>query len=148
MYLDGELQEHDKEKVEAMLHADPEARHMLNEVRAMKESTLKNLDQLNPQQEATLPGWTEPSHLTFTASRLPKKALRWVAILILPLAVFLLFRELITPSEKEVFSPDSSSDDKELLLLPEEDNIDFAISPNRSWSKKNMIDFEIILNSY
>jgi hypothetical protein len=153
-YLDGELTHHEKMEAERLLESSPEARQLLEEIRSGKELLLEQLRQLNPEPDTIIPEWSAPEKAHLSKERIYNKIFRWAAILAVPLALFFLVRELADrnmdiPGEKSMIES-GQADEKDQQAIPfnAETSLDYAISPNRSWMKKQMVSTEIIINSF
>jgi hypothetical protein len=139
-YLDNELPLKEKEEVELLLKSDTDAVALLEKVRSKRESIMKAMDKLNPQEDIVPPESVISGQEYFNHQGLGTKVLRWAAILTIPLAVFFIFRETVGPPGIDTNVAEQTSEFSEHSLLPEENFIDYAVSPNRIWSKKEMIE--------
>jgi anti-sigma factor RsiW len=146
-YLDGELNGEEKDSLERLLEADPVMRELLDRVRSERELVLEQLRHLNPRQAHLAPGRFQAVKKNPEKHRRVKIAMRWAALLIMALGLVFVLRKSISPPATHTTLLDDPGNTTELLPEQEANAIDYAISPNRCWAKKQMIDIEIILKS-
>lgn len=145
-YLDGELEGKDLEEAESMLKGSPEARELVDRIRSTKGKVMERMDQLNPRKEIAIPAWSDPPDTTGQRTRIIKRMMRWAAIIILPLAIFFVLREISDNDKGDHIDGTRLNNAEQEAVLPDQADIDYAISPNRSWTKKQLVGSEIISN--
>jgi len=152
-YLDGELSGQEKNHVEKLLETDQEARDLLEEIKAKKQSVFEQLNGLNPDTDITIPKWNGAKTDRRSKTKPIYRILRWAAILIIPVAIYFLVRETTSPGNnatKELITQDTNQGEENIqseIILTKQSDIDWAISPNRSWTKKQLVQTEIITKS-
>lgn len=147
-YLDGELEGEELEMVKSLLEESYESRLLLERIRSTKEETLELIYQLNPKEDVTIPEWREPQVTTVLPKRNIENFWRWAAIIILPLAIFFILRETGGNRKRELQDSAALRNPEQESILPGQTNIDYAISPNRCWTQKQLVGTGLILNSF
>lgn len=151
-YLDGELSTLERDEVDRMLESDPETKKLLDDITIKRQILMDGLGQLNPAGNKAIPDWHIPNTGQPLQKKLFRKALRWAAILILPLAIFFFARELVNKEKTNVTDPLISENgqditiDEKLLSLTKEADFNYAVSANRCWTKKQMVSTEFNSN--
>lgn len=141
-YLDNELTIRERENVERLLESDEEMRVQLKEIRTKKQIMLRQLIQLRPEEDIMIPEW-EKNRLRGTLQTKPAyKVLKWAAILMIPVVVYFILHEMREPVLSDAGNL-KTEDQREIILTLQRD-IDWAISPNRSWTHKQLVQTETI----
>jgi anti-sigma factor RsiW len=146
-YLDGELEGEELEAAKSLLEGSPEVRELLERIRSEKMKVLERMHYMNPQQDIVTPKWPEPPESAGQRTSIIKRMMRWAAIIILPLAIFFVLREISDNDNGDLNDGNMLNDAEQEAVLPDQANIDYAISPNRCWTKKQLVGSEIISNS-
>jgi hypothetical protein len=152
-YLDGELSGQEKKHIEKLLETDPETKHLLEEIKTKKQSVFEHLNGLNPDTDITIPKWNGAKTDQRSKTKSIYRILKWAAILIIPVALYFLIHETSKLRNLETNQPIATEskkphkDNQSEIILTKQTDLDWAISPNRSWTKKQLVQTEIITKS-
>jgi len=147
-YLDGELSDPEKKQIESLIEKESDTRQMLEYISSKKQRVLKQLDQLNPHGDIIIPEWEDRKPGPTKKIKPIYKVLKWAAILIIPIGIYFLTKEtgeIRNQETKELTvleQNDQSQIDPEKTTVSEIVSLDWAISPNRSWTKKQLIKLQ------
>jgi hypothetical protein len=130
-YIDDELSEDDRQRVEELLNSDKEAQEQMEDLKSSRETLLSALDRLNPIDSVPIPDFKRPGNLRFYQS-LPFRMAAAVAVLIG--MAFILWEITSNDIEKE--------EDTRLVDITEieqkYEDLDYYISPNRCWNQRKI----------
>lgn len=152
-YLDNELTDLEKDRVEILLEKDQEAKQILEEIKSTKQIVLKQLGHLEPTENIIIPEWEEKKASLPSKVKPIYRILKWAAILIIPVAIYFLVKETMEQWNNRTMEQNISelsekqTNNPQKILFPEQFDLDWAISPNRNWTKKHLIQIEIITKS-
>lgn len=148
-YLDQQLPEKEIKKVEKMLLENSSQRALFETIRKKRQATLKALESLNPDESVAIPP-VETIILKSKAERpierfLWSPFLRYAAIILvlvaLPLSIWLVKEKNVPPATSSTCSEKVFS---ESILAAE---LDFYISPNRCWNRRELVSTITQLNN-
>lgn len=147
-YLDNELNGQERAQVEELLKNEPDAKQILEEIQSKRQMVVDHLDYLKPTADIIIPEWEVKK-----TSHQPKvkpiyKVLKWAAVLIIPIGIYFTLHETMNPRNQGTKEqPKSELSDnitniEQKLVRTKKNDLDYAVSPNRSWNKKLLIKSE------
>lgn len=130
-YLDDELTESEVREVKELLAADPGASSILESVREKRRRTLSALSTLNPSDTRKVPAFSAAKSVVFPAYTIIRIAATVVILIGVSLALWLADRSGSSRQTEKMLA-------ETLEMEPQNEDLDFIISPNRCWNERKL----------
>jgi anti-sigma factor RsiW len=145
-YLDNELSVDERKAFEAKLLREPELKQKLEDIRANRREALDAISTLNPPSPVNTPDF---GNIQNTGKKRKMLSYRWLraaaAILILAAASIAYF---LIPDNNSENTMTASKTELPMVEEPEYcSELDYYISPNRCWNKRELVWTVVELNN-
>jgi anti-sigma factor RsiW len=145
-YLDNELSVDERKAFEAKLLREPELKQKLEDIRAKRREALDAIGTLNPPSPVNIPDFGNIQNPGKKRKMLSYRWLRATAAILILTAASIAY--LLIPGNDPENTMTANNTELSMVEEPEYcSELDYYISPNRCWNRRELIWIEIKINN-